>query len=63
MEVDGFNVGDRVSYSAIIGGPITSSGHKILRIGILGSGQVVAWISGKSGCVSFKALTLEDGVG
>ena len=53
-----FLVGDYVSYHSVIGGPITSTGHTITCFGVV-CGRVVAWITGKAGCVALEALTLE----
>lgn len=49
-------VGDWVNYHAVIGGPITTTGHKIRAIEVLG-GRTVAWITGKAGCVAIEALS------
>lgn len=49
--------GQRVNYHAIIGGPVTSTGHIVLTTYPLGHGEVVARITGKSGCVALDALT------
>jgi hypothetical protein len=52
-------VGDIVHYHAIIGGPITSTWHKILTLQMeLDSRRNAAWITGKSGCVAVTALSL-----
>lgn len=53
-----FKEGDKVNYHSIIGKGVTSTGHIIRKIGKLGHGEKVAWISGKSGCVSLKALSM-----
>ena len=50
-------VGDVVFYHPIIGRKHTGVKHEIQNIGKLGS-EDVAWISGKSGCVSMEALSL-----
>lgn len=50
------DVGDRVDYHSIIGGPITSYGHQIRSFGVVGSSGV-AWITGKSGGVALTALS------
>lgn len=57
MNTLGFEEGDLVHYHSIIGGDITSSNHEILYFHELGHGETVAKISGKSGCVSLKALS------
>lgn len=54
-----FKVGDRVDYHSRIGGPVTSIGHVIRQLGELGA-HPVAWLEGKSGCVSLRALTPHD---
>lgn len=51
-----FKVGGKVNYHSIIGGGITSTGHEITNIGEA-CGDVVAWITNKSGCVSLEALS------
>lgn len=53
-----FKVGDVVDYHCIIGEGITSTGHIIKGVGVLGSGAGVAWVSGIRGAVSLLALTL-----
>ncbi len=57
-----FKEGDAVSYHLIIGGPVTSTGHKIRLIDLAPNdfGQNVAWITGKSGCVALTALSNES---
>ena len=50
-------VGDKVYYHSIIGGDITSKGHEIKSFGEV-SGNKVAWITNKSGCVDVRALTM-----
>ena len=52
-------IGDIVNYHSVIGGPVTSSGHKVKQIAYLND-QIVAYITGKSGCVSIKALSHEE---
>lgn len=52
-------VGDKVNYHAIIGGPVTSAGHIVQQVDRLSCGELVAFISGKSGCVSVDALSPE----
>ena len=52
------NIGDRVFYSSIIGlQPVLNKTYKIKNMGEVG-GDPVAWLEGKSGCVSLEALTL-----
>jgi len=50
-------VGDDVNFHSIIGGPVTSSNHKIKDIFISEANETVAFISGKSGYVSIEALS------
>ena len=52
--------GDEVNYHSIIGGEITSTGHKIKYIELAPNNYSsdVAWITGKSGCVAMRALSL-----
>ena len=51
-------IGDRVDYHSAIGEGITSRNHTITAMQIWSHGKEVAWITGKSGCVSVDALTL-----
>ena len=53
-------VGDIVNYHSIIGEKITSKGHKIINLGVVGTKTNVAWITNKSGCVSIDALTKSE---
>lgn len=52
-------VGDKVNYHAIAGSNITSTGHEVKSIELMPNnfGEPVAWITGKSGCVSLEHLT------
>ncbi len=50
-------VGTRVNYHSVIGGPPTSFGHTIIALTEI-SGEPVAFISEKVGCVSVAALSL-----
>lgn len=55
-----FKKGDIVDYHSIIGGPITSRGNTVTRVGKLSSGDRVAWLEGRTGghgCVSLDALS------
>jgi hypothetical protein len=54
--------GDTVNYHSMIGGEVTSSGHKITTINLAPNnfGGDVAWITGKSGCVSMAALSNDE---
>jgi len=54
-----FKVGELVNYHSIIGGPVTSGGHKIKHIEEEPNnyGCDVAWITDKSGCVAMDALS------
>ncbi len=56
-----FKVGQLVSYHPFIGKTAVSSGHEILAIEVMPNnyGEHVAWISGKSGCISFKCLSAD----
>lgn len=56
-----FKVGDKVNYHSIIGHGVTSEGHEITAIDDEPNnnfGGPVAWLTNKSGCVSFDALSL-----
>ena len=55
------DIGDIVNYHSIIGGEITSKGHKIKAIQYAPNNYDcdVAWITGKSGCVACRALSKE----
>jgi hypothetical protein len=55
-----FSIGDTVDYHGIIDGPVTSMGHEISHLDILPSGEAVAWITKKAGCVSLKALSYTE---
>jgi len=54
-------VGDKVNYHCFSGGKITSSGHEVKHIELQPNNfsEDVAWISGKSGCVSIEHLSKE----
>ncbi len=54
-----FKVGDRVHYHPIIGREHNGETYTILTIGELGK-EPVAWLFGKSGCVSLFALSLAE---
>lgn len=56
-EKENYQIHEIVNYHSLIGGPITSQGHKIKHIGWLSNGQAVAWLEGKSGCVSLGAIS------
>lgn len=58
-----FNVGDKVNYHCFAGGKVTSSGHLVESISLQPNnfGDDVAWISGKSGCISMECLTEDKG--
>ena len=55
-------VGDEVNYHSVISehGPVfdrpASSGHRVEAIAVRG-GRILVWITGKSGCVAFEALS------
>ena len=49
--------GDIVDYHSIIGGEVTTGGHKIVNIGCDNSGTVIAFIEGHSGYVAIEALS------
>lgn len=53
-------IGDTVNYHSIIGGPVTSTGHKVTELEYAPNnfGCDVAWITGKRGYVAIRALTL-----
>lgn len=55
-------VGDKVNYHSFSGGEITSNDHKVTDIVLMPNnfGEDVAWISGKSGCVSISHLSKQD---
>lgn len=50
--------GTLVRFHPIIGGKDDGKTYTIRQLGKLGHGEVVAWLDGKSGCVSLKALSL-----
>jgi hypothetical protein len=53
-------VGDKVDYHSVRGGPITSENHTVKSIEREPNnyGCDVAWITGKSGCVDIDALSI-----
>ena len=57
-------INDRVDYHSIIGGPITSKDHtvQVIELEPNNYGTDVAWISGKSGCVSMEALSINHAI-
>ena len=63
MKKKGVEVGDKVYYHSVINGPATSKDHVVIKVLKKPNnfGQDVAWISGKAGCVSMKALTRMEG--
>lgn len=60
-----FKEGDKVNYHSFIGGPVSSTGHEIKQIQLQPNnfGEDVAWITGKSGCVSLEALSHAEASG
>ena len=56
--MENIKVGDIVNYHSVIGGKVTSSGHKVTAIEKR-YGQWIAWITGKPACVAIKALSKE----
>jgi hypothetical protein len=52
-------VGDLVDYHSVIGGPVTSSGHRVVQIIDTPNnfGHAVAFVSNKIGCVAVSALS------
>lgn len=53
-----FKPGDKVHYHPIIGGPAKPEVYTVRELGALGDNSPVAWLDGKAGCVSLKALSL-----
>lgn len=51
--------GDRVHYHPIIGREHNGETYTVLTVGELGK-EPVAWLFGKSGCVSIEALSLAE---
>lgn len=49
---------DLVRYHPVINGPDDGKTYEVRSVGEINSGYRVAWLAGKSGCVSLKALTL-----
>ena len=60
MKNNELEIGDVVSYHSIIGGEITSKNHIVEAIQYAPNNYNcdVAWITGKSGCVALRALSL-----
>lgn len=54
-----FAIGDQVRYSPVIGGDTDGREYQITHLDDL-HGRSVAWLNGKSGCVSTDALTRID---
>lgn len=54
-----FKIGQKVSYHPFIGKAAVSSDHEIIAIKTMPNsfGENVAWITGKSGCISFNCLS------
>ncbi len=53
--------GSKVHYHSIIGGEHDGKIYEVRLIGTIPScDEAVAWLKGKSGCVSFKALSLAE---
>lgn len=57
--INGFQKGHVVNYHSIIDGKITSGPHTIKKVGKLGD-EPVAWITGKSSCISLRALSFDN---
>lgn len=57
-----FRVGQLVSYHPFVGKTAVSSGHEITAIDTMPNnfGENVAWVTGKSGCISFNCLSHDD---
>jgi hypothetical protein len=53
--------GDLVNYHAIIGGDVSSMGHRVESVFPAASGHMVAFISGKRGHVAIEALSRASG--
>ena len=54
-------IGDKVNYHCFAGGGVSSSGHEITAIDLQPNnfGEDVAWVSGKSGCISLDHLSID----
>lgn len=50
-------VGEVVDYHSVIGEDATETGKVVKHVGELPSGEPVAWLFGKRGCVAMDALT------
>ena len=50
--------GMEVHYHPAIGGPHDGKVYTVKFIDTLSGGQLVAWLSGKTGCVAIQALSL-----
>lgn len=59
---ESIQVGDTVNYHLLAGGDINSTGHKVKYIELTPNpfGTDVAWITGKSGCVSLQHLSKSE---
>lgn len=52
-----FRTGDKVRYHAVIGGKHDGATYTVRGVGALPSGEAVAWLSRKRGCVAMRALS------
>lgn len=55
-----YEVGDTVQYSPIIGGDFEDRFYIVRDVGLSTNDHPVAWLKGKSGYVSMKALRLVE---
>ncbi len=55
-------IGMLVNYHSIIGGPVTSTGHKVTKLQILLDGRRFVWISRKCACVAWASLSPSEPV-
>jgi len=53
--------GDHLNYHAIIGGDVSSMGHRVESVFMAASGHMIAFITGKRGHVAIEALSKASG--
>ena len=61
MNIMNLNINDKVNYHCFAGGEISSTGHVVKSIELQPNnyGEDVAFITGKSGCISIEHLSKE----
>jgi hypothetical protein len=57
QQKNSIKAGDVVRYHPVIGGQDDGRDYTVTEVGVIGGGRMVAWLNGKSGCVSLAALS------